>query len=121
MSFSILTSSTGSSSHLNVLIRTQMTKSIDLIAVLLEVGKDNGLCWHIDAHSECLCGKEELDESLTEENLYHFPQDGQKTAVMKGDALHQKRFQRVRLRHVLKLRVFMEVELPDVINRRSLG
>ena len=121
MPFSILTTPTGSSSHLNILVRAQMTKSISLVAVLLEVGEDDSLCRHIDAHSECLCRKEELDESLTEENLYHFPQDRQKTAVMKGDALHQKRFQRVSLRHLLELRVFMKVKLPDVINSSTLG
>ena len=73
VSLGILAATTGSSSHLNVLVRAKMTESIDLITILLEICEDDGLCRHIDTDRESLRSKEQLDKSLTEQNLYNFP------------------------------------------------
>ena len=49
---------------------------------LPSISKDNSPCWHVEAQSKCLCGKQSFDESLREEDFDGLLENGEETRVM---------------------------------------
>mmetsp|Transcript_29368 Transcript_29368/g.69007 ORF Transcript_29368/g.69007 Transcript_29368/m.69007 type:complete len:257 (-) Transcript_29368:1576-2346(-) len=103
----ILSSSTGTPRHLDVLARSDPSKV--LAVEFSRVGKDHRLGGHVDADRKGLGRKERLDESLRKQNLHHLLEDRQQPAVVHSDAPLEQREQRQDLGEFL-------VVLPERIN-----
>mmetsp|Transcript_22013 Transcript_22013/g.70286 ORF Transcript_22013/g.70286 Transcript_22013/m.70286 type:complete len:419 (+) Transcript_22013:599-1855(+) len=79
----------GAPTHLNVLAGSDPTE-IEAV-ILSHGGKHHRFRRHVDAHGECLGGKEHLDEALAEQDLGDLLEDWQQAAVVDPDALLQQR------------------------------
>ena len=54
-------------------------KSVVLAVILSDVGEEHRLGGHVEAHGESFGGKENLDQTLAEQNLYSLLHDWQHT------------------------------------------
>jgi len=91
-------SSTSSSTHLDVLSRTQVSELLPV--ELPDVVEDDRLGWHVETDGEGFGSEEDLDESFLEEDLDDFLEDGEESSVMDSDSSFEEREKGLNLREI---------------------
>lgn len=90
------------SRHLCVFVGSQESEASGSVVVFLERGEDHRLRGHVQAHGKGLGCKEDLDESLSKEDLNDLLEHGEQTGMMKGDSLLKQGLDLVELREGLQ-------------------
>ena len=113
--FRILTTTSRTACHLKVFIRAKQTSSA-VIRRLFVGGKHDRLRGHIDPDCEGLGRKENLEETLAEQNFDNFAKHREHSGVMLGHTLQEKTLQVVVGRKGFQLRIVVEMEADDMAN-----
>lgn len=113
--FGVLAASSCTTCHLQVLIGTEHS-SATAIAGLFVGGEHDRLGWHIDAHCEGFGRKQDLEETLAEQNLHDFAKHGKHSGVVLRHALGQEAQELVICGQSLQILLLVQVEAHNVSN-----